>query len=77
MTTNERFSSKLRSDSHSGLHRTRSQRGSALSIDDQSEDTLLRTTFMGPSDGNCFGNCYRMCTHIPPTQQTMKEELII
>ena len=77
MTTNERFSSKSRADSSASMNRPMlNQRPSNLSFDDQTDDTLLRSTFMGPSNGSCCGNWIRMCTYGPPSQQIMKDELL-
>lgn len=89
MTTNERFSRKNDGDNPSVLLRTMTENENNISalLEDTTakEDSLLRTTFMGPKNGTCMGNCFSkffnlidigMCTHKPPSQKQMKKEFI-
>jgi hypothetical protein len=60
MTTNERFARKNDGDNNSVLSKSildnsQLDNTTALLADSQN-DTLLRTTFMGPKDGNFIGN---------------------
>lgn len=60
MTTNERFSRRNDGENNSVLSKSildnsQLDNTSAL-LADSHTDTLLRTTFMGPKNGNCFGN---------------------
>lgn len=79
-TTNERFSRKNDGDNNSTISRSimessnsKNENTSAL-IDSSQNDTLLRSTFMGPKDGTWIGNWFRMCLYKPPTQQKMRME---
>lgn len=58
---------------------TRSITDNDISItnDNSKEDSLLRSTFMGPRNGTWWGNWIRMCTFSPPSQDSMKKELMI
>lgn len=80
-TTNERFARKNDGDNNSVLSRSildnsQVDTTSALLEENSQTDTLLRTTFMGPKNGSCFGNCLRMWCYTPPSQQKMKNEYI-
>lgn len=62
MTTNERFARKNDGDNPSVLSQSilDNSRLDVSGLGDTNTDTLLRTTFMGPSNGTCLGNCFRM-----------------
>ena len=78
MTTNERFSRRNDGDNNSTI--SRSLMDSSNTNDNTSallstqNDTLLRSTFMGPKNGSWMGNWFRMCFYTPPTQQKMRFE---
>ena len=81
MTTNERFSRKTDGDNNSVLSRSMLDNSGLdntadLLVDTSQADTLLRTTFMGPKNGTCAGNCLRMCFYTPPSQQKMELEYL-
>jgi palmitoyltransferase ZDHHC13/17 len=80
-TTNERFARKNDGDNNSVLSKSildnsQMDTTSALLANDSNTDTLLRTTFMGPKDGSCFGNCFRMWCYKPPSQKKMQMEYL-
>lgn len=79
-TTNERFSRKNDGDNSSVISKSiletsnndTSSSNATLLV--KSNDTMLRTTFMGPKDGSWIGNWARMWFYKPPTQERMRNE---
>ena len=60
-------------DNHSEITRSITDNELSIMNDNSKEDSLLRTTFMGPKDGTWCGNCIRMWSFTPPTQFDMKK----
>ena len=76
-TTNERFSNRHNDGDNNSLMTSSMLDNSDNShLQGSNDDTMLRTTFMGPKDGSCLGNCGRMWFYSPPSQAQMKSEYV-
>ena len=74
-TTNERFGSK--SDDSESLDKSYAATDAQSTSNRWKIDSLEKSSFMGPRNGNCVGNCFRMCNFKPPSQKRMAKELSV